>query len=400
MFASFFVFFFWLPDLSSLIAKCMLVLALPTWWMTRSPAASFSVRPVLVLLLPLLVYLFSMALHGWDARQLSRPAHLLLAVGLLAALRDLPLQASWIVTGQALSVLPALGIAIHEHSMLGKERVFGPLSGADFGNFAAALAMPLLLGALLQGRHALPALVRALCFFSGAAAVLIAFWSGSRTGWITMPIVAVLLVALGAVPEGQRRMFWVLPAIGIGLIPIAWPQLQERVADFASETSAFFDADTADYRGTSMGIRLESARLGLQLCAEHPFLGLGVVDFKRIAASMARSGEISPEIPGFFGMLHNQFLDFCVLLGVGGTLVLLVFWFLVLRRGASAVKGAATGFERLYAMCLVGVCAGYFVSATGGSMFSSTKGTVMISVCLLLLFKLDSSLRARAFHPA
>lgn len=390
LFAAFFFFFFWLPDLSSLMAKVMLLLALPTWWLSRAHAAWPSSRPLL-LLLPLMVYLASMTLHEFDARQLGRPAHLLFAVILFVSIRGIRLHHLWIGGGVVLSILPALALAVHEHVVLEQPRVFGRLSGGDFGNFCAALSVPLLLAMLPSGR---PVAQRATLLFCSGAAALIAFWSGSRTGWLIMPVVLSCLLTAGALPGAAlRRLLWAMPVLVLAVLPLAGSGMDERLQRLVFEVQAYFSADIAGYAGTSMGIRLESARLGLDLCEANPGLGLGYVEFKRIALRMAEAGLISAEIPRFFGMLHNQFLDYCMLLGIPGVLVLGVFWAGVFATAYAAVRRAPDEPARFLALCLASVMTGYFVSATGGSMFSSTKGTVYFCIALLLLLKLDAEAR-------
>lgn len=369
----------------------MLLLALPTWWLSRAHAARPSLRPLL-LLLPLMVYLFSMALHEFDARQVGRPFHLLLAVILFFSICGIRLYYRWIGRGLALSILPALALAVHEYIVLEQPRVFGRLSGGDFGNFCAALSVPLLVGMLTVDRSVAQ---RATLLFGSGAAALIAFWSGSRTGWLIMPVVFCCLVLAGALPGAAlRRLFWAMPVLILALLPFASRGMGERLRMLVSEVYAYFSADSVGYVGTSMGIRLESAHLGLDLCEAHPALGVGYVEFKRIAVRMADAGVISAEIPHFFGMLHNQFLDYCMLLGIPGVFILGVFWGGVFMAAYAAVRRAPDEPARFLALCLTSVITGYFVSATGGSMFSSTKGTVYFCVALLLIMKLEAEARS------
>lgn len=393
LFASFFVFFFFLPDLSSLIGKCMLIAAVPFYWMTRDRAVAVRWALLCLMLLPLLVYLVSMAVHGWDLRQLARPAHLLLAALLFIALRPLRLQTSWITGGMALGMLPALFVALHEHYIQQVDRVFGPLSGADFGNFAASLSLPFIMGGLLMDGRTWTRMSRLAYVAAGIAAALIAFWSGSRTAWLIMIVTACVLPLLGAVSPARRGQLWWGAALVIVPLVVAWPVFSERMQRMVQEVAAFTSADAASYQGTSMGIRLESLQIGLQLCKAHPLGGIGFLGFKEHVQGLADAGLISRDIPGFFGMLHNQFLDFCVLGGLPALIALCAFWAGMLWLASAVALHATDHRDKLLALCLASVLIGYFISATGGSMFSSTKGSVFLGVCLVLLFLLDTMRR-------
>lgn len=406
-FAAFFAAFFVVPDVSSSISKLMVLAA--AFMLLRRPIVLREVRweIVLLFLLPLLIYLFSMSLHEWNHRQMGRPLHMAYAVLILLALRQVDLDLKYVLHGVSAALAIGLCVAMHERFTLDAARVFGPLSGADFGNYAAPLAVGLVLGAIRQGTSPvgaingeLPNIVRLQYFLAAISGLMMAIWSGSRSSLL----IIVLSIPLLALVDRRRKSSPLFVPVGLGAVGLlgfsAWNVFHERILSMYRETMAFFLGEAAAYQSTSTGIRWESIRIGVDLCSEHPALGMGINAFKRYARALAEAGTISDEIPSFFGMLHNQFLDACVLLGLPGVLLLLLFWLFMFRVCYACLKRTSTPYAHTLTLILAAVSIGYFVSSTTGSMFSSTKGTVFICVCWTLLLYLYANSYPGALYRA
>jgi len=338
----------------------------------------------IAMILPALLYALSMSAHGWNWRYLDRPAHLIYGIPLFLVVRRIGVRPLIPLVGLAIGVIASFPLSAYQRFALGQDRAMGILSGGDFGNLAGSLAVGLALSAYCLRGAQLAKSQRLLLGTLLAASMfgfLISIWSGNRTAWVAYFVI--LAVCLPMLLRSLRRttLLYALVASSMIVLFLLLPDLRHRMAIGVDEVTAYLTAPAgAKAASTSLGIRMQSIALGLDICSTHPWTGIGILEFKRLAARLAAAGAIAPEIPNFFGMLHNQFLDACVLLGIGGVLMQVAFWLLILIPEVRLVQRADSLEARALSLTLLCISLGYFVSATGGSMFGSSKGTLFLAM--------------------
>jgi O-antigen ligase len=273
---------------------------------------------VLAFLAQLVFAAWVMVDRGISAATVEKPARMLFAVSAM-----LVVQASgagtrglwWGTTGGALA---AFGYAAWQRLALGVYRPGGMMNPITFGDLALCLAL-MALASAFDARSRNRAWLAAAGALAGLAASLL---SGSRGGWIALPLAMVLLL-------GQRRIVPRGPVLAAALLAcvagaLAWslPQtgVRDRIAIGLSDMRLYADGNPAP---TSLGVRFELWKAGIRLVRMHPLTGLETPDYKRQMRQWVAQGQLQPSVfaPPEPPHMHNDALQVLVTRGVPGLLV-------------------------------------------------------------------------------
>jgi O-antigen ligase len=259
--------------------------------------------------------------HGDGVSSLDRPSRFFAAAVILTFLlrtRFVPLA---MFAGAAIGGIGAGGFAIYQAFFNGASRVTSFDNSIYFGYGALALALVAFCG-LVYGLHGRtlrrPWLV---LFASGAAGALLALLlSGTRGGWLALPIpVLVFAWAYRRYILGRPRVL--MAFLGVLVIffgsALSLDSVWKRVDVAVEETHEYFEMD--EYKHTSVGARLEMWYAGWLMFSEHPLLGVGDDNFDPALQSLVDEGRVDGKILTF-RHLHNQFVDHAA---KGGLLALL-----------------------------------------------------------------------------
>jgi O-antigen ligase len=190
--------------------------------------------------------------------------------------------------------------------------------------------------------------------------VYLSLRSGSRSGWLALPLVLGVWVQLH---QGRRHRWGsasvlaaacATPVFAYLLLPV----VHDRVHETWQEIVQYPWTGVAPY--TSVGLRITYLRIASEMFAMHPIAGMG--DTSRLpATSLPSFSYASPEAvsAAFRTAFHNQVVSNAVRMGIGGllaTLALLLVPLAVCVRQLRRVSGvarenAAIGFA--YATCIV-----------------------------------------------
>jgi O-antigen ligase len=149
--------------------------------------------------------------------------------------------------------------------------------------------------------------------------------SGSRGGWVAIPVVAVLILYL----RSRHKTFgWniALPlaiVAGVGAVYGFSPVARERIDMVVSD----FQAYRAGQKDTPVGIRLQLYEAALTLVARRPLLGLGGEGFRDSMRALEEDKQLTPLAAQLGrGETHNQLLAYTVDYGLIGGLALLAIY--------------------------------------------------------------------------
>jgi O-antigen ligase len=319
-----------------------------------------------------LAYLINMAIFGGGASVFERPGHLLRAYLIYYAVSRLGISRPawfWAVT---LAAWTCLAIALYGVIVLHETRIFGlhhQWNAVPFGNFSLLLGMLSGLALVVAPTNGAKQPRITLMAASGLLAGLIAsLLSGSRGGWLSMPILLMFLVWQWPSRHRHRRLATLALLFGLVGIGLWWmPQSHDRLSETSAELTDFWrnpHSETA--MNTSSGQRLVMWRWALEKIPEHPLLGFGVANFPEQRAMAVRSGELPPYIAtAKLANVHNELINTLITAGLLGAAALVGFWVLTWR----CLKRPLTSESdtRYFADCGLMV-----VLATG--MFSMTEG--------------------------
>lgn len=273
----------------------------------------------LFFVLPLYTAL-NLALTGWDAELLDKPGRMLLGFFIYLAISRIGLDARHLRLGVVVGCLAAAAMAAWQLYGLGYARASGTMNAIPFGNDALLLGFLALAGWVAKppaARRPGPATLTAL---AAAAALYASFASGSRGGWVCIPVLAWLL-SLGA--AGLRPgLRLAVAAAGLALLAVAaaTPAINERTLAEWDSLQRQWNASPAEAAGTalsSIGARLHLYRLGLDAFLAYPLFGIGFANLHDWLAAGAAAGTVNPSVL-HYTHLHSAPIDMAARGGVLG----------------------------------------------------------------------------------
>lgn len=273
----------------------------------------------LFLVLPLYTAL-NLALTGWDAELLDKPGRMLLGFCVYLAIRRVGLDARHLRLGVLAGCLGAAAMAGWQLHVLGYERASGTMNAIPFGNDALLLGFLALAGWVARPPAARGFSLATLTALAAAAALYASFASGSRGGWVSIPVLAWLL-SLGATGlRPGRRLAAAAAGLALLAAAAATPAINARtVAEFDSlhRLWSASPAEAASAALSSIGTRLHLYRLGLDAFLAHPLLGIGFANLHDWLAAGAAAGTVNPAVL-HYTHLHSAPIDMAARGGVLG----------------------------------------------------------------------------------
>ncbi|APX93249.1 hypothetical protein BWR19_10070 [Halomonas sp. 1513] len=258
-----------------------------------------------------------------------------LAAGALAALswalgRRLVIPLGCVWAGFALGGMGAGGWALWQALVDGAWRANGhaPLHAIFFGNVALLSGLLCLagLGWVWSRRGEGERLVGWwLLMLAGAAGGLLAsVLSGTRGGWIALPL-ALLVFYRGYLRGWAPRWRWACAAIVLSLLlaVYATPQtgVQNRVSEAREEVHDYLAGNA---RG-SVGTRLEMYRGAGLLILDQPYLGLGHQGYQPRMQALVEAERLPAGLDRYWHA-HNELLDAWVRRGLLGLVAVLALY--------------------------------------------------------------------------
>ena len=150
------------------------------------------------------------------------------------------------------------------------------------------------------------------------ALVLTVFLSASRSGLVNLGLLPLLLLAQSGLRKGKLAAIALLLVLAVSVTLLFVP---ERI--FQRITSFSLTSESAHVSGATLSLqrRVQILQTGLKFFGEHPFMGVGVGNFRWMTAMDSTFGGLS-------GAAHNAYL---LALAEGGMILLLVYLLLFWR---------------------------------------------------------------------
>ncbi|WP_144631429.1 O-antigen ligase family protein [Bordetella genomosp. 13] len=321
----------------ALMLSCMVVAG------TRAGEAWSRLRPygwlILALCLPLAATLFSQTVtHTWRSTEIERAWRVSLAFPLLlAGLAVLDARLLRHFVWGLLAASAASFAVVFYLSWPSFERPVTPqFNAVSYGNLMLLTGV-LVLYSLEWTLTRMPTLEKYAKLTLGCAAFLGFILTQTRTGWLAVPLFAIIALMLSRRMRHPLRTLAILVAIVAVLAAAgaASSGLRDRVAQGFQEVRQCETVDqTAD---TSMCIRLQLWRSAWAMFQAHPWTGVGNgARFVEELKLRGQQGKVSAYVAEGFGETHNDLLMALAVHGVPGVLAMLVLYlapaWLFLRR--------------------------------------------------------------------
>ncbi|UCZ56940.1 O-antigen ligase family protein [Desulfurispirillum indicum] len=255
----------------------------------------------------------------------DRTIRYLLAGMVMLFLIRYPFNIRYLWAGVALGGIVAGGWAFVDVFYLGAARASGHTNAIHFGNGALVIAYTCAAGIIwVSGQQN----KRWWYFLLGAGAVmglLASLLSGSRGGWITLPLAILAFFRFYSGAFSLRQII-VIPFLAAALFAFTYSYepagVKSRIDSAVSDVREYFRNDNSS---TSIGYRLEMWRAGLLAFQEKPLLGWGREDYATFEGALIEDGLVNPRIDRF-RQLHNQYVEELAKHGIVGLVSLLIFF--------------------------------------------------------------------------
>ncbi|WP_346796983.1 O-antigen ligase family protein [Halomonas sp. Bachu 37] len=297
------------------------------------PGVSFNRQDLLVIGV-LSAYALTGLLEAWldgqGSRGADKPLRFLFAIPVLALILAYPPRLAWMWAGLATGGIVVGSWGAWQKLVMGIERAEGYTYVIQFGNISLLTGVLCLAGmgwATMQKRRSLWIMMLALGAVGG---VLGSLFSGSRGGWIGLPVVLLVLYrAYGRELSYPLKLSALAAVLMAGLLVYAIPQMgvQQRVHQAFSDVELYVSGEN---RFSSVGARFEMWRGAAQLIVEKPVFGWGDNGYQRGMQALADNGVIHPEVTQF-GHAHNEFINTMAKRGVVGLIALIALYLVPMR---------------------------------------------------------------------
>lgn len=362
-----------------------------TWLLWQRPRLGLQRQDWLMicaLLLYCSVFILNMLYHGDPGREYDIPLRALLAVPVLLLLLAYPPRPGAWWSGVAVGAIAGAGLALWQFTILDMLRPQGSTSNAiHYGNVSMLLGM-LSLSGLEWARAQRRALAWSALLLAGClAGVFGSIISGSRGGWIALPICVLIIAFQNARAHGQRYLTITLATMAV-LLVIAYnlphSPIHERAATALTEVEKIGEADNAS---TSIGQRFEMWSNALQLSGQRPLLGIGRNGYMEQKQKLLEEGKMTDFTKGATNA-HNDYLDTLVKRGAIGVLVLLVLLLLPLYQFSRVLRDGCAA-SHAYALGGVVLCTCYMIFGLTTSSLTLNIGIIMLVFPMVMLWSLQ-----------
>ncbi|MED5594126.1 O-antigen ligase family protein [Janthinobacterium sp. P210006] len=339
------------------------------------------------LLLYFFIFTANMLYHDDPARELDMPLRALLAMPVLLLLIAYPPRPAAWWSGLAIGAISGAALASWQFLVLEMYRPQAATSNAiHYGNVSMLLGMLALcgLGWAREQSHRLAWTL--LLVAGGLAGILGSVISGSRSGWLVLPVCGCLFAGYYSKGRGTRYLAALLGAL-LAAFVLAYTlpnsRVPQRVAVAVNDIKQFQDSDNVT---TSIGQRMEMWRTAWALSSEHLWLGMGRNGYLAAKQEMAEEGKMDKIIKDYTNA-HNDYLDALVKRGIIGALALLALFLVPLTLFARGVRHSAAPAQP-YALAGVILCACYMIFGLTTSSLTLNIGIIMLVFPMVILWAL------------
>lgn len=348
-------------------------------------------RQDLVITLSLLVFsgtwLLEIALHDPGVRELDKPLRFIFAVFALFFLIRFPPRPVFFWFGAFLGASLTGLWAGWQRLVLGYDRAEGFTNAIQFGNISLLLGVMCLAGLGWAAREKKSGVWQLLLIIGFDLGFLGSVFTGSRGGWLAMPVVLLSVIWIFFRFFSWRfRILLVLNWLFLFSFALFSPYAggQERLAVAFDEYGAY--AESMD-KHTSIGIRLELWKAAVLLIPERPWLGWGTTDYMEEKKRLIETQVLHPVLY-YFDHVHNELLNTQLKRGVVGVLGLLALYLVPLwiffrrlmqKPGAEEYSLAAAGL--LLCLC-------YGVFGLTQVFFAHNSGVMIYAFMLVIIWSM------------
>ncbi|AQR71059.1 hypothetical protein BZG29_24125 [Janthinobacterium sp. LM6] len=366
----------------------LVLLLASSWLLWKRPRLHLQRRDYLlmgVMLAYFIIFTANMLYHGDPARELDMPLRVLLALPVLLLLIAYPPRAAAWWSGLAIGAIAGAALAATQYIPSSPFRPQAATSNAiHYGNVSMLFGMLTLCGIewAIKQRHRIAWSM--LLLAGGLIGIFGSIISGSRGGWLALPICGCIFVVHYARTRGKHYMTGLLAALlAVAVLSYIVPNspVLERATDAVEDLKKFEDSDNVS---TSVGQRLEMWRTALTLSDDHLWFGMGRNGYLEAKKKLSAEGKMS-EIVLHYTNAHNDYIDSLVKRGIFGLLALLLLFLVPLTLFTRALRHGPASAQP-FALAGVMLCTCYMIFGLTTSSLTLNIGIIMLVFPMVILW--------------
>jgi O-antigen ligase len=207
-----------------------------------------------------------------------------------------------------------------------------------YGDFALVLGVMSLFSINWFGCDNLP--LRTLKVLGFVAGVYASVASGSRGGWLAIPLFIAIYVYF-QMPRISKKLFvlgCITATLTAAISYLGSNTVSQRLDYFRSEVTTFNEGN----RDTSTGVRWQLYKAAVEIIAQHPMYGVGPQGFALEMQPLQEAGKITPLAAQYGrGEVHNDILSKAVGMGVFGLVAIIAIYLVPLGMFWRATKSSS-----------------------------------------------------------
>ena len=271
-----------------------------------------------------------------------------------------------------------------------------------FGDFELLFGVISLLSINWFGRDVMP--LRGLKVLGFTAGVLTSFATGSRGGWVAIPVFIGLFIYFSAHKNPGRliRATGLAVIISCTLLITMNNLVVQRFFETTNDVTTFDKGN----RDTSTGIRLQLYKAATDVFIRHPIFGVGPEGYAGEMQSLMDAGKLTPLAADLGrGEVHNDLLSKAAGMGIFGVLAMLAIYlvpfylFLKVRKSSVAMVKRATliGAVFIAGHAVFGLTVEFLNLALATAFYSFTVA-VLLALCYNLHHPAQASFNKDSSH--
>ena len=342
--------------------------------------------------------LISQSYHqNYSAHSYDAASRYWLAIPIFLLLQRLPLNV-FTVLPLAFPIAAIMGFILAKN-LGGGVLGIGTLDQIHFGDFELILGIMSLFSIDWFGRDKF--LFRALKILGFIAGLVTSIASGSRGGWLAMPIFIAFFFYF-KMPRVTLKILMIRIFMGILCLTILISlstTFNHRVTQLANDVATFDQGN----RDTSTGIRWQLYKAAVDVFLHHPVFGVGPEGFALEMEPMVKAGKITPVAAELGrGEVHNDILSKAAGMGIFGLIAMLAIYLVPFRLFWQATKSAS---NQVKSAGLLGITfvSGFFVFGLTVEFLNLTMATafygftvaVLLAACHNIYIYHDAHITAR-----
>lgn len=377
------------PLIGSIVILISAIAALPLY----KGFSQFKESLVLLVLLSLTSLCMTLIsfLHGNSLSNIDLASRYILSVPVFLVMLRLTPNVKLFLTGCAVGCWLGLLVGAWQIIGLDFERAIGFTGVIQFGNIALLMGLFSLAGLFYEPEKN-STYWKMFLSISGLVGIYVSFLSGSRGGWIAIPIALIVFITPIYSRDKLKKLLFCVLIGGAAIATIASQSnsLNKRLEVAKTDIVAYGYGNTE----TSIGARLGLWVYVTKMISEKPLFGWSDSDYQQGLKELVRLDPSKATMAGLANT-HNSILEVTVFSGIVGLipfLLLLGYPFIFFVRGLRSISS----LERFASVSGTSLIGCYFVMSQSQVMFhrNNTLMFFLISLAILWSYLKKSQIRS------